>query len=48
MDHVIKPIECMSKPLVSFHIPIKLVPIGLVNMVIPLDTFQQHLLKTFF
>jgi hypothetical protein len=48
VDHVIKPIKCMSKRFVSFHIPIKPVPIGLVKMVIPLDTFQQRLLKTFF
>jgi hypothetical protein len=46
MDQVIKPVEHVSKPLVSF-IPIKLVPIRHVKMAIPLDTFQQNLLKTF-
>jgi hypothetical protein len=48
MDQVIKHVEPVSKPLVSSNIPIKLVPIQPVKMVIPLDIFQQHLLKTFF
>jgi hypothetical protein len=47
VDQVIKPVEPMFKPLISSNIPIKLVPIQHVKMVIPLDTFQQHLLKTF-
>jgi len=47
VDQVIKPVEPMFKPLISSNIPIKLVPTQHVKMVIPLDTFQQHLLKTF-
>jgi len=38
----------VSKPLVSSYIPIKPVLIQPVKIAILLDTFQQHLLKTFF
>jgi hypothetical protein len=48
MDQVIKHVELVSKPLVSSNIPIKLVPIRPIKMAIPVDTFQQHLFKTFF
>ncbi len=48
VDQVIKHVEHVSKQLISSNIPIKLVPIRHVKMVILLDTFQQHLLKTFF
>jgi hypothetical protein len=48
VEQVIKPIELVFETLVLSDIPIKLVPIRLVKIVIPPDTFQQHLPKTFF
>jgi hypothetical protein len=38
----------MSKPPILSNIPVKPVIMQIVKIVIPLDTFQQHLLKTFF
>jgi hypothetical protein len=38
----------MSKPPILFNILIKLVPIRPIKIVIPFNTFQQHLLETFF
>jgi len=48
VEHVIEPIKHVSKSLVSSDILGELVPIRFVKIVIPLDTFQQHLLETFF
>jgi len=46
--HANKLVEHVSKPLVSFDVPIKSVHVRLVKIVVPLDTFQQHLSDTFF
>jgi hypothetical protein len=48
VEHVIKPIELVYEPHVSFDIHVKLVHVQPVKIVIPPDTFQQHLPKTFF
>jgi hypothetical protein len=48
IEHVIKPIELVSEPHVSSNIPVKSVHVRFVKIVIPLDTFQQHLPKMFF
>jgi hypothetical protein len=48
VEHVNKLVELVSKPPVSSYIPIKPMFIQHVKIAIPPDTFQQHLLKTFF
>jgi len=48
VKHVIKNIQHVSEPHVSFDIPIKPVRVRTIKIIIPLDTFQQHLLETFF
>jgi hypothetical protein len=48
IKHVIKNIQHVSEPHVSSDIPIKLVHVRTIKIIIPLDTFQQHLLEMFF
>ncbi len=48
VEHVIKHVELMFKPHVSSNIPIKPIYVQHVKIVIPFNTFQQHLPKTFF
>jgi len=48
VKHFIKPIKPMSEPLVSSDILAKPVFVRLVKIIIPFDTFQQHLPKSFF
>ncbi len=48
VKQVIKHVEPVCEPPFSFNILVKLVPIQLVKIVIPPNTFQQHLPKTFF
>ncbi len=48
VEHVIKHVEFMFKPHVSFNIPIKPIYVQHVKIVIPPNTFQQHLPKMFF
>jgi hypothetical protein len=48
IKHVIKHVEPMFEPPISFDIFVKLVLVRLVKITIPPDSFQQHLLETFF
>ncbi len=48
VEHVIKHVQLMFKPHVSSNIPIKPIYVQHVKIVIPPNTFQQHLLKTYF
>jgi hypothetical protein len=48
VEWVIKHVKHVFKPLISSNIHVKLIHVRRVKIVIPLDTFQQHLLKTFF
>jgi hypothetical protein len=48
VEQVNKPIEPMLEPLVSSYILVKLVLIQPIKRAIPPNTFQQHLLETFF
>jgi hypothetical protein len=48
VKQVIKHVEPMSEPHASSNIHVKLVHVQFVKIVIPHDTFQQHLPKTFF
>ncbi len=48
VEHVIKLGEPVFNPLVSSDILAKPVPVRPIKIVIPLDTFQQHLLEMFF
>ncbi len=48
VEHVNKPIEPLSKPLVLFHILVKLVFVQSINITIPPNTFQQYLPNMFF
>jgi hypothetical protein len=48
VEHVIKHVELMFKPHVSSNIPIKPIYVQHVKIVIPPNTFQQHVPKTFF
>jgi hypothetical protein len=47
VEHVIKLVEPVFKPLVSSDILAKLVHVWPIKIVIPPDTFQQHLSETF-
>jgi hypothetical protein len=47
VEHVIKHVELMFKPHVSSNIPIKPIYVQHVKIVIPPNTLQQHLPKTF-
>jgi hypothetical protein len=48
VSHVTKLVEHVSEPPVLSNVPIKLVHVHPIKIAIPPDTFQQHLLKTFF
>ncbi len=47
VKQVIKLVEPMSKPHVSSDVLVKLVLVQPIKITIPLDTFQQHLPKTY-
>jgi hypothetical protein len=46
--HVNKLVEHVFEPLVSSDVPVKSVFVRPIKIVIPPDTFQRHLLETFF
>jgi hypothetical protein len=48
VKQVIKHVEPMSELVVSYDIHVKQVHARPVKIIIPLDTFQQHLPETFF
>jgi hypothetical protein len=48
VEHVTKHVAPMSKPPILFVIPIKSVPVRPIKIIIPLNTFQQHLQEAFF
>jgi hypothetical protein len=48
VEQVIKPIELVFQPPISYDIHVKSIPIQLIKITIPPDIFQQHLAKTFF
>ncbi len=48
VGHVNKPVKPVVEPPISFSILVKLVLVWLVKITIPPNTFQQHLLQTFF
>jgi hypothetical protein len=48
VKQVIKHVEPMSKPIVLSDIPVKQVHVRPIKIIIPFDTFQQHLPEAFF